>query len=165
MSISSMEPQRTKSGTPRRNLVQHHCYSVIITNFINRITMGKIKENWAWVLFVTFLTACLSLGSQFLFRGCDHQATTIENAVSKDDLDKKEISIKGYVDTQDNAIKATLATSCSTTISRMDRMQKGIDAKADKDDFDKLWNLAIKNNDILMQIAIKNGIKVQPYEQ
>jgi hypothetical protein len=133
---------------------------VVITNFIKKITMEKIRD-WKWILFITILASVLSLAGNFIFRGCTEQSDAVNKAASKEDLEKKEISIKGYIDTQDNSVRSDMNDKDDAATLRMDRIQLQVSAKADKDDFDKLWNLAIKNNDILIQIAIKNGIKVE----
>jgi hypothetical protein len=121
--------------------------------------MEKVKD-WKWIVFITFLASVLSLGGNFIFRSCANQADTVNKSASIEYVDKTKSELKIYTDFQDGEIKANMTEQCNVTTSRMDRMQAQITSKADKDDFDKLWNLAIKNNDILMQIAIKNGIKV-----
>jgi hypothetical protein len=149
------------SGLPERHhslFRCHRCFTLMF-NFFKKYHMEKVKD-WKWIVFITFLASVLSLGGNFIFRSCANQADTVNKSASIEYVDKKETSIKGYIDTQDNAIITDAADKCNITNARMDRMQAQITGKADKDDFDKLWNLAIKNNDILMQIAIKNGIKV-----
>jgi hypothetical protein len=127
--------------------------------------MGKIKENWAWVLFITFLAAFLTFGFQIIYRSCDRQASAAESSASVPFVEQKCVEIKDYINRQDGDLKNYIDVQDAQSTERMNRIQVEIGKKADQNDFDRLWNLAIKNNDILIQIAIKNGIKVSPYEQ
>jgi hypothetical protein len=159
MFIFSMESKRNKSDTPRPDLVLNNSNGITFSNAFKINKMGKIKDNWAWVLFITFLTACLSLGGQWVFRGCDKQATVIEKSVAADYVDKKNEALQTYVDNQDNAIRSTISEGCNITTARMDRIQLQLNTKADKDDFDKLWQLTNENNRLLIELAAKQGIK------
>jgi hypothetical protein len=142
------------------HLFRYRNWFTVVVKIFKKITMEKIRD-WKWILFITILASVLSLAGNFIFRGCTEQSDAVNKAASKEDLEKKEISIKGYIDTQDNSVRSDMNDKDDAATLRMDRIQLQVSSKADKDDFDKLWNLAIKNNDILIQIAIKNGIKVE----
>jgi len=110
--------------------------------------MDWFKQNFKGALIITLITVLLSLGSNFVFRSCTSQADTVSKSASINYVDDKCMQTKQYIDFQDGAI-----------IQRMDRIQLDVGKKADKDDFDKLWQLTSENNRLLIELAAKQGIR------
>jgi hypothetical protein len=110
---------------------------ILLCNSKKAKKMDFFKTNFKAALFLTVLTVILSLGANFVFRSCSMQS----EAASRDYVDTQDDGVLNYVDKQDGIIT-----------ERVDRVQRGLNDKADKDDFDKLYLKTEENNKLLIDI-------------
>jgi hypothetical protein len=147
------ETVRFSRKPPRYNRL-FNCYYYITWpfTFIKKYTMGKIKENWAWVLFITFLAAFLTFGFQIIYRSCDRQASAAESSASVPFVEQKCVEIKDYINRQDGDLKNYIDVQDGQAAERMNRIQVDMSKKADKDDFDKVYQKCEENNKLSIEI-------------
>jgi hypothetical protein len=143
-----MEHRRTNlryDGKPPGNKrFFHRNIGIIYFNAFKKCFMEWLKNNFKQAVLITFLTVFLStIGSIIVFT-FSNKETRLQGAASVEYVDKKDVDLKLYIDTKDDNI--TL---------RMDRIQAIQNTKADKDDFDKVYQKCEENNKLLIEVLMK----------
>ena len=113
--------------------------------------MDWIKNNFKQAILIALLTVVLStVGSIVVYSFTKHE-DQLDKSASVEYVDKKCEDTRTYIDKQ-NILQD----------ERMTRIQTDVNKKADKDDFDKLYDLALQTNRIVIEIAREKGLKVEP---
>jgi hypothetical protein len=97
--------------------------------------MGKLRENWQLALFITILSVLMStIGAYMVQRGGVRDGK-IDSAASVQLVNDKQTEMKGYVDTQDNALKKEI----DDVKLHQDSFEQRIDQK-----LDNIYNILIQ---------------------
>lgn len=110
--------------------------------------MDWIKNNFKQAILIALLTVVLStVGSIIVYSVTNHE-DRLQRAAPIEYVDKKCEDTRIYIDKQDGLLN-----------ERLGRVQESLNTKADQSDYDKLYQKTEENNRILIDIALKMGIK------
>jgi len=97
--------------------------------------MGKLKENWQLAVFITLLSVVMSTLGAMVVQRTGVKDGKIDNAAPMEYVNQKQVEMKGYVDTQDEAIRRDV----TTMRAHQDSFEQRIDQK-----LDNIYNILIK---------------------
>jgi hypothetical protein len=103
--------------------------------------MEWTKKTWQIALIITVANLLLSGMIAFAVNALSAREKTLQGAATVTYVDSQDANQKCYIDKQDN-----------TATERMNRIQTEVNLKADKDDFDKVYQMGMDNNKLLIDI-------------
>ena len=113
---------------------------IFIYNHLKTITMGKIKDNWQLALF----TVCITILGSGIWTYFQNRDSHIDKSATVEYVDIKHNEQKIYIDEQDRDI-----------IQRLDRVQAVQQNKADKTEVDKVYEMSVENNKLLIEVLMR----------
>lgn len=113
--------------------------------------MENVKT-WKAMVMITILSVGLSTVSSLMVQCTAMRATTIQGAASVEYVNDENTKQDDYTREQDTKNKEYIDVVNSTTNSRLDRVQVDLSRKADKDDFDKVYQKCEENNRLSIEI-------------